>query len=360
MTVTVDPAQLRGYAVQLERNSEFFISPLRRYCTIECARTDGLTGLLALSRPSVSLASHTTADLFTSGERNLYQVATNLRAAAASYQAGDAAAAERIWLRLPRLRAPRGYVDLDDDRHPGDFRDPFAVRPPSPPERTELADYVKEARHHLDIIDDFLSRYLHFSLAERVLPVIVGDWDTLRENADAYAALAGTDGVQAIRTNLAYGMDSLSASWDAPAATEFAFQIRGRWLPALDALQHLLCLHKEAFEVMAQQAETMFEALVLAIEVLKFWVVEKVLRIARIVGAVLGAGRVWDEIVELFSGVLKAWHEITMLFEVIRLTFEGVHESLQAAGAAASVIEDLWLAPGENRLDPVRIGAVPA
>lgn len=356
MTVRVDPAQLEGYAAQLERNSELFINPLRGHCTAHCARTDGMTGLLFLARASVWFARDTATGLFTSGERNLFQVATNLRAAAASYRAGDIAAAERIWLKLPRLPAPEGYVDADDSRHQADFRDPFAVRPEVPAQRAEFAHYIEEARHHVGVIDDFLRRYLHFSLAEQVFPVIAGDWDTLRENADGYAALAGADGVQAIRSNLAYGMDSLSASWDSAAGRQFAYQIRDRWLPALDALEHLLLLYQETFEATAQQSEIMFHSLVLLVEVLKFWVIEKVLRIIKIAGAIVGAGRVWDEIMQLFAGVLKAWHQIKMLFEVVRLTFEGVHETIQAAGAAATVIEDIWLAPRENRLNPLRAG----
>jgi hypothetical protein len=357
MTVTVDPAQLDGYAAQLERNSDWFISPLRDHCGTYCARTDGMTGLLYAAQPIVRIAMEGTTGLFTSAERNLSRVASNLRAAAAGYRAGDTAAAERVWSSLPGRGAPDGYVDRSDSAHRADFCDPFAVRPPAPAEHGELTRYIEEARHHTGVIDEFLRRYLNFSLAEHVLPAISGDWDTLCENAEAYAALAGPAGVQAIRANLAYGMDSLSASWDSPAATQFAFQIRERWLPALDALQHVLQMHEECFEAIAQQAENTFQTLVLLIEVLKFWVIEKVLRIVKIAGAVLGGGRVWDEIMELFTGLLKVWHQIKLLFEELRLILENLRESIEAVLAAARVIEDMWLAPGENRLDPLRVGA---
>lgn len=356
MTVTVEPARLEGYATQLERNSGSFISPLRDYCGVYCARTEGMTGLLYAARPLVELAMEGATGLFTSGERNLSRVADDLRVAAASYRAGDIAAAERVWATRPGRGAPDGYVDRNDDAHRADFRDPFAVRPPVPGRHTELARYVEEARHHVGVIDEFLARYLHFSLAEHVFPALSGDWDTLRENADAYAVLAGPDGVQAIRANLAYGMDSLSSSWDSPAATQFAFQIRERWLPALDALQRVLRMYKEGFECIAQQAENTFHTLVLLIEVLKFWVIEKVLRIVKIAGAVLGGGRAWDEIMELLTGVLKAWHQIKLLFEALRLIIDNLRESIEATLASAAVIEDLWRAPGESRLDPIRVG----
>jgi len=359
VTIQVDPAQLDGYAVQLERNSGHFITPLRSYCAAHCTRTDGMTGLLAPAKPMVSLAHEATSALFTSGERNLFQVASNLRAAAATYRAGDVVAAERIWLTKPRRPAPEGYRGRDHVGHPGDFRDPFTPQPAAPVERHEFTRYIAEVRQQIGEIDDLLVRYARFSLAEQVFPWIAGDWDTLRENAEAYAALAGMDGVQAISVNIAYGMDSLSASWDSPAATQFAFQIRERWLPALETLQHFLQVHEEAFEHLAQQAEIMFHTLVLLLEVLKFWVIEKVLRLTRIIGSVLGGGRVWDEVMELITGVLKVWHQIKMLFEVLRLMIDGAFQAVQAAGALATAIEETWLAP-ENRLDPVRVGVVTA
>lgn len=354
MSVKVDPAQLYGYASQLERNGDFLVAPLREYCGAQCGRTDG-GGLVALGRPIVDLTVDVTTDLLSSGQRNLFQVAVNLRAAADRYRAGDLAAAERIWLVLPRRSAPEGYLDRNDDRHPGDYRDPFAPRPAPPPEHAEFDGSIEEARHHIGVIDDMLERYVHFSLAEQVLPWISGDWGTLRENADGYAALAGADGVQALRHNLGYGLDSLSASWDSPAATQFAFLIRDRWLPALDALQHVFEMFEEAFEAVAQNVEMLFKTLVLAVEVLKFWVVEKVLRIMKIIGSVLKAGKVWDEIMDLLRHVVHFWHEIKMLFELIRLMFKSVHEWVQFAGAQAKVIEETWLAP-EDRLNPITVG----
>src|SRR5690606_36912025 len=126
--------------------------------------------------------------------------------------------------------------------------------------------------------------------------------------------------------------------WDSPAATQFAFQIRERWLPALETLQHFLQVHEEAFEHLAQQAEIMFHTLVLLLEVLKFWVIEKVLRLTRIIGSVLGGGRA---------------------LEVVRMRIACAFQSLQAAGALSPAVEGTWLA-AENRLDPVRVGVVTA
>lgn len=360
MTVSVDPAQLDGYAAQLERNSEWFVSPLRAYCAAYCGRLEGMTGLLYPARMSVSLARDTTTDLLSSAERNLFQVATNLRAAATNYRAGDLVAAERIWLRLPGRAAPEGYAEVDNERHPGDFRDPFVPRPAPPSRHAEVAEHIARARQQIGIIDEMLQRHVRFSLAEQVMPWLSGDWDTLREDADGYAALAGPDGVQAIRDNLRFGMDSLSASWDSPAATQFAFQIRDRWLPAIDALQHIMQLHKETFEQVAQQAEVTFHLVVLALEALKLLVVEKTLRIVRIAATALRGGRVWDEVMELVQGVWKTVGQIGTLFELLRLTAEAAHETVQAAGAAATVIEDTWLAPHEPRLDPIRVGLAAA
>ncbi len=356
MSITVDPAQLDAYAVQLERNAELFIDPFRAYCRAHCAHTDGMTGLLALAKPAVDLACDSTAGLFASGERNLFQVATNLRAAATDYRAGDEAAAERIWLTGPRDHPPQGYVDSDDDRHAGDFRDPFVPHLTPPAERDEMAKTIAETREHLGVIDHWLSKFAAFTLSEDVLPPLIGDWDTLRENADGYASLASRDGVQVLRANLAYGMDSLSAGWDSAAAAQFAYTIRDRWLPAIDALQHLLEMHREAFEWMAQQAENTLHAVVLALDFVKFWIIEKALRILKLIGSVLGLGKVWTEITELVSGVLRVWHEITALFEMLKLTFRGLVQSVEFGAAEVRVIDDLWFAPGGNRFDPIMVG----
>jgi hypothetical protein len=356
MTIVVDPDLLEGYAAQLERNSAYFGTPLAAYCTAHCAQTEGLTGLLAAARPVLEQARETTVGLFAAGERNLLQIATNLRAAATGYRAGDAVAAERIWLVLPRHPAPEGYPERDDDRHRADFRDPFVPRPQAPPVRHEIKETVEELRHHLDVVDDWLERFAQFSLGAQVLPWIAGDWDALPRHADAYAALAGPDGVTVLRTNLAYGLDSLSGGWDSAAATQFAFTIRDRWLPAITALEHVLDLHRAAFDCLAQQAVNTLHAVTIAVEVLKFWVIDKVLRIVRLAGTAIGLGSAWDELVELVRGVLHVWHLITLLFDSLRLAFDGIREALGLLAAEASVIDDVWLAPGEGRLDPITLG----
>ena len=345
MTITVDPGQLDGYADQLERNSGH-LGGLASYCAAHCGPAGGMTGLLAAARPAVELARDSTADLLASAERRLLQVATNLRAAAHGYRSGDAAAAERIWLVLPRRAAPQGHLDRDDDRHAGDYRDPFVATPAVPAARHEVGAAAEEARHRIGVVDEWLARYTHVTLGEHVLPWLAGDWDALRAAADGYAGLAGPDGLPAIRANLGYGLDSLSSGWDSPAATQFAYTIRDRWLPALDTMRRLVELHREALECLAQQSENTLHAVVLAIEALEFWVVEKVLR--SIMLAVPGG--LWAEI---GMEVMKTWHTITALFEALRLAFAAVREAAQLAGAEATMLED-GLAGG--RLDPITVG----
>ncbi|HET6212051.1 MAG TPA: type VII secretion target [Micromonosporaceae bacterium] len=340
----VDPEQLRGYADQLDRNADYCTMPLARYCTVVCGRTDGLTGLLGAVRPATELARDGTVGLFTSAGHNLRVLADSLRLAAQRYQAGDAAAAERIWDVLPGRVSPDAA--FPDGRHPGDFRDPFlpGLRPPEP--AFGVAQAIEEARHELGVVDEWVRRYAHISLAERVLPWLAGDWDTLRATAAGYAALAGPDGVGALRANLAYGLDSLSASWDSPAAAEFAHAIRERWLPALDALEDLLALHRDAFEWLADESEHTFRGLVLLVAAYRWWVVEKVLRIVRLGGALIGFGDAWQEIVELGAHTLHVWHQISTLFETLQMAFDGVLAALRLAGAEATAIEELWLTPG--------------
>src|SRR5689334_2583861 len=259
MTVHVNPDELDRYAVLVERNAGYFADPFRSYCVAHCVHTDGMTGMLAAVRPAVEQAGTTMSGLFGSGERNLYQVAVNLRAAATAYRAHDEAAAERVWLVLPRAHPPAGYAERDDAHHPGDYADVFRPRVPVVAKGDTVGRLVEEARQTLGVVEEWSVRYGHVSVAALLDEYLAGDWDTLRQNAVGYAALATRDGVPTIGENLRHGMDSLSTSWDGPAATEFDFTIRGRWVPAIEAVQHLLELHHEAFEQLAGVAQRTYE-----------------------------------------------------------------------------------------------------
>ena len=76
----------------------------------------------------------------------------------------------------------------------------------------------------------------------------------------------------------------------------------------------------------------------------------------RVAGSLLGLGRVWDEVVELVTGVLTVWHNITGLFEMLRLTFRATVEWAELSTAELRVIDDMWLATGGNRFDPLTVG----
>jgi uncharacterized protein YukE len=356
MTVTVDPAQLDGYADQLERNAEYFLTPLRSYCDANCAHTAGMTGLLATAKPVVDLAGDASGRLFASGERNLLQVAANLRLAAREYRDRDDAAAERLWEVLPRVHAPQGYAEKDDERHGGDFRDPFIPQLAVAPKPDSLHRMIDEARQHVGLIDEYLSRHFDWSLAGNLLPLITGDWDTLRANAHGYRALGGRLGAAVIGDNLRYGLDSLSASWDSPAATQFDYLIRERWLPAIDALRHVLAMNEEMLETIAQQAQYTFETLVVTLEVLKHWVIEKTLRIVRLVAAAVPGGHLLTEIGEFVKHVYTVWHEIKMLLRLLTLAIGGVVQDAQTLAAEVAVATDLWRIDGENRLAPIMVG----
>jgi hypothetical protein len=355
MSITVEPDQLDAYAGQLERNSGYFIDPLRAYCTANCAHTEGMDGLLAAARPVVDLAHDTTTGLFTAGERNLFQVAVNLRAAADEYRARDEAAAEKVWLIGPRRHAPAGYTAHDDARHPGDYGDVFVPRPVAPAVPDTIRHTVERARHTLGEIEEWTQRWAHVSVAETLAEYLTGDWDTLRRNAAGYAALAAPDGVLAIRENLRHGMDSLSGSWDSPAATEFDFAIRARWVPALDAVRHCLELNQQALDLLARQAEQTYEACVMALEVLRNWVVVKCLRIVTLVATVVHGADIPAEIAELVEALTRFSTEIRGLFALLRATIETVLRAVRTAGAEVAVVDDLT-APGGGRIDPVTVG----
>jgi len=185
-----------------------------------------------------------------------------------------------------------------------------------------------------------------------VLPWLSGDWTTLREDADGYARLAGPDGVRVIAQNLAYGLDSLSAGWDSPAARQFCYTVREHWLPAIEALGHVLQLHARVFEWMAQQSENALKAIVLTVEAIRLWLVERALRLATLAGSVAGLGTVWRELADLGTDVLAAWHQLETILDMTRMALRSGVDLLGALGAEATLIEDL----AAGRLAPLSAG----
>jgi hypothetical protein len=363
--IEVDPAELRRYAAQLERNARAFVAPLRDFCGKHCAGTAGLTGVLYAARPLVDLAVDRSAWALNSGERHLAGVAGDLRAAATAYEAQDTKAAEAIWAAGGRPRPPAGYRPTDDGTHRGHYADVGTPDPVPPLRGNEVGVVVEQLRHELAGVKR-LADQLHrlawrfgADFPEPYDPQIFadwlsGDWDSLRGLAAAYGELAGRRGVLVLAANLDYGMDSLSMAWNGPAATAFDFEIRSRWLGAIAALGNTFGAVKECFEHLAQLSEDLLRLLKLAVmsvkHSLKSLLLRAITELSIVVGGPVGALiGILAAAAQLIADLAYAVHMAT---EMLRMSFDSVREALDVAVAELRVVDDLW----GRRLAPIVSG----
>jgi len=363
--VEVDPTELRGFAVQLERNAASFVAPLRGYCGRHCSDTAGLTGVLYAARPLVELAVDKSTHVLGSGELHLARVAGDLRSAAAAYEAQDIAAAEAIWAAGARPRPPAGYQAADDTSHRGRYSDVTSPDPAPPPHGDEVGTVVEELRRELAaakaLSDQLhrLARHLGVNFPDPYDPGVFaewlsGDWDAMRRLAGGYAELAGDRGVLALAANLRYGMDSLSPSWNGPAATAFDFEIRQRWLDAIPALGRAFEVVKEGFEHLAQTSEDLLRLLKLAVMSLKQALKGLLFRALSEVAIAMGgpAGVIVGIITAAAQIVADIMYCVRIATEVLRMSFDSVREAFDLAWAELRAVEDLW----KRRLTPIVSG----
>lgn len=333
--IKVDPAALRGYAGQLERNAEAF-GDLEKYCEKYCDDAGGLTGLLWVTAvPATNLAAELLYGLLRSARENLFDTALNLEAAATRYESSDEAAAERIWTSRPRWSAPAVQWVDNDTSHVGDFKDPTAVDPAPPAKNKDMEKKIEKTMDVISDIDRWLEKVLSFSLRGELFPWLTGDWGKVREMAAAYGTLGGGTGVLAVDGNLQYGMASLSSQWDGPAAQAFEYHVGSRWHDALAAVSDQCSAAKEGMEALAAQAEHLYLGLDSALTAFLLWVVSKVVKAVQLGLSVVGLGKAAHIIEEI-------WHGLETLIELVKTwtkiwpeTVKHVMELLQAAYAAA-------------------------
>ena len=330
--VEVDAAQLDGYAGQLTRNADFLDTPLISYCSANCNKTDDMTGLLWPVQSIVHLAHESSVELLTSGRQELGQVSIMLKQTASEYQASDDNSAEKIWTVYAKGSEgrPANWQRQDSTAHKGVYTDVATPNPPPAKDFNGFKPTIEQAKKDLGKIQEWCQHYFHFDLAS-IISDISGDWDTLREDASGYESLAGRAGVQPIPNNLQFGMDSLSATWnDSDAATTFDYHIRGRWIPALEFLQTWFELHKEMFEAVAQQAESTFDVLVVAIQEAIKWVPKKVLEILKLVKSVVLAFAAGVAIKQLVAFLLDLKGTIMNVIKILKDLVQSLGEEVEA------------------------------
>lgn len=337
--VKVDPAALRGFAKQLNRNAEEF-GALRNYCDFYCDDAGGLTGLLwATAVPAVNALAEVQYWILPAAREHLTDTATNLEAAAAKYESTDQEAAEAIWTVRPRWETPDNLWVANDTGHVGDFSDPAAVEPPPPKPNDDLQKGIDNTIKLIDEIDGWINKVLRFSLREDILPWLTGDWGKVREMAEAYDNLGGDKGVKAIAENLRYGMASLSSTWDGPAAQAFQYHIDGRWQDALRSEAEICKASKEGLEALAVQAEHLYRGLDALLNAFLVWLIGRVLAAVRAGMLLLGLERAAKILKQIWDGITVLIDAVETVFSFWPETVKNAIELAEAlyAGAKATI-----------------------
>lgn len=264
--VTVDPEQVHDYANQLSRNA-FMFEDLTGYITTHCNKTEGMTGILIPAAIATMFNAGLLVELARVGARSLQQLTGTLHDAAEKYRGRDVENAEQLVKSYDDSfeELPFRYTEKDSTAHSGDFTDVAAVAPNTPNGSVQFENKIKDAKDNLGIIESYAQRIIGFSVAAELLGPVFGNWDAMRENADGYKQLTEPKGVPAIRENILYGMDSLSASWEGEAATAFDFTIRRRWTGFFEFFSSCCEFQSATWEATAQESATVFDMLVFLI-----------------------------------------------------------------------------------------------
>ena len=258
--IEVNPTELDLYADQLQRNANLF-ADIRAFAVRNCRDTEGMTGILALCAAATEEGADNVRDLANAGGSDLLQVSINLQGAATDYREQDARGAERLLRSYTYDALPVGYTETDDAGHTGDYSDPSELALDSPETSTEFETRIQSARDLLGVIDASSTLYVDIDPTETILDSLSGDWDALSAIASGYARLAGANGIDVIGRNIEYGLDSVSSTWNSPAATNFDFLIRGRWVPAIADFVEYCEYSWHVFETLVHDALGTFDSM---------------------------------------------------------------------------------------------------
>ncbi|MEO3821136.1 hypothetical protein [Plantactinospora sp. B24E8] len=338
MTVLVETSYLRGYAAQIEGNHGGALATMERYCAEHCTRTDGLNGLLLGTRNAVGIQAWSYAGIFEGARRELLRTAVDLRFAADSYDRSDAASAERIWVSGRAGQQAGAYREQDVRTVGAGFSAGASVNLAVPRQRNETEDVRQSIDDLLQGVNGLIQRFTGFDLLGTAMPLVLGDWGTIRSIADAYGELEG--GFKEVSQDLADGMNVLSGHWDSGpggAAAAFDYHIRKRWVPALDAAARMANASEQNFQLLAQMYEYALTAL---LAVVNFYG----LRIKRALQALRTVTSFRKYLFELYELVTDLYTLITDLTDVVieqTLMFkEGVEQIVAIGRQIVDFIQD--------------------
>jgi hypothetical protein len=308
------PWGLRSYAKQLTVGVDD-IAELRQYCDKHCADTDGLTGVMWADAKIVAEMlqdmQHKITDAF---GKNLEITAHRVDETAAAYERTDQAAAEQIWASVDVHRAEGQSVV--NRSHTGNFDNPVAVGPPPPMYKDEMGHKLLKLGESVKLIDSIIERIVKISIMEELIPFFIGDWGKVRQLARGYEQLGGDLGVRGIDRNVLFGMDSLAALWDGPAAQTFETFVRTYWHNDFLNWKNICDSSANVLKLIAEAAEQLFTEIDVFINGVILTGLGKVAKIATTIVLGSSAPNLAMLINELISFAVEVVHFIKKAYKV--------------------------------------------
>jgi hypothetical protein len=259
VTVQVDTKFLRGYAGQIDADKDHALAKIEEYCRSHCKDVDGVEGTLYPARWPLEYLADSMLDLCDAARRGLWLTAYDLRNAADSYDRSDQDAAERLWTANRAWSTPDGYREVDVAVTGSAFTGGAEIRLAPPPDGAGTAEAIDSVYQLLGTINEWLKKFTGYDILAKVLPMVFGDWGAVRRIGGAWGELE--HGFLAVSRDLREGLDILSEQWDSDvcgvsgASRAFDYHIRGRWVPAFEAVGQLCDGNQQLCETLALQYE---------------------------------------------------------------------------------------------------------
>ncbi|GAB2952673.1 hypothetical protein GCM10027280_46230 [Micromonospora polyrhachis] len=266
MSLIVKTGHLRGYADQIDQNRSGAVASMRTYCAQYCADTTGLTGLLTPARWAVESSSEALLTFLGGADRGLWLTAYDLRLTADNYDRADAAAADRLWTTGRTWNLPADHREQDVVVVTNGFSAGAAVRLVVPTERRDSESAKESVYGLLGHINDIVKWVTGYDLLAEALPLVLGEWGTLRRIAEAMGELER--GAEQVADNLEHGMDLLSAHWTGDAgsaSTAFDYHMRDRLIRGFGALANVFKAYQQTYEWIANAYEYIINSFLLAL-----------------------------------------------------------------------------------------------
>ena len=325
MSIEVDTAYLRGFADRIDANRKRALSDMQDYVRAHCLNFAGLDGTLNVAEPGLRSIGEATLDLCTAASNGLGQTAADLRSSANDYDRTDWTAAETMWTVKPQWEVPLGYREADvagGSAGPAYGAIVTLMAPAYQPENQEAKEVLSST---VGAVNDLIKFLTGYDILATMLPLVVGDWGALKRIGRAYGEMAAA--YRAVGADLGEGMNVLSSHWDstsagtAGASQAFDYHIRGRWLPAFEALAQMC----DTVEQMCESMAAMYAQTVKGLLFATTMYVQKIQKGLKAIMTVTDWKKfvkgVWDVVSSLYNLVIDT---ITLAIEQVRMFKEGL------------------------------------